>query len=136
MYKYSEDKVDMIKKKRKVGWRAGRQFPNEWASGPDLFLHALWRKFLVARNQARYWGQDWTLTWEEFCALFKGIGLDQLGNGRDCKNIARIDWQKGWESGNVELASREDLFSRPKMPRGMRNKQRMEMLARKAKKNA
>jgi hypothetical protein len=83
----------------------GRQFPHLWTSGPDPDHHRLWRKFLVARNQARYWRQAWSVSWETYRDLLLPH-RNNLGRGRDAWNLIRRDRNLPWTEDNVIAAQR------------------------------
>lgn len=94
----------------------GRQFPHRWRSGEDPDHHKLWRGFLLARNQARYWGQEWSVTWE----VYRDTLLphkDNLGRGKDSWNLARRDRQLPWTNDNVMAAQRITVVSSKKAGR-------------------
>lgn len=88
----------------------GRSFPHLWASGPDPDHHKLWRKFLVARNQARYWGQDWTVTWERYRDLLLPH-INNLGRKKESRNLVRVNRLLPWSNDNVTVAERITVVS-------------------------
>lgn len=88
----------------------GRSFPKRWTSGPDPDHHRLWRGFLLARNQARYWRQAWSVTWE----VYRDTLLphkDRLGRGRDAYNLGRRDRTLPWTNDNVIAVRRSDVVT-------------------------
>jgi hypothetical protein len=91
----------------------GRQFPHLWTSGPDPDHHRLWRKFLVARNQARYWRQAWSVSWETYRDLLLPH-RNNLGRGRDAWNLIRRDRNLPWTEDNVIAAQRITVVSSKK----------------------
>ena len=110
----------------------GRQFPHLWTSGPDPDHHRLWRKFLVARNQARYWGQAWTVTWETYRDLLLPY-IHNLGRKRDSWNLIRKDRLQPWCESNVMVAQRQTVLNqkkaghRPYLPPHERERRRANM---------
>ena len=89
----------------------GRTFPHLWAAGPNPELRPIWRKWLLARNQARFRSEEWSLTWEQYLHFIKQTG-GRWGRQRGCHNIARIDHRLGWHMNNVTLKSRSEVMSR------------------------
>jgi hypothetical protein len=94
----------------------GRQFPHLWASGPDPDHHALWRRFLVARNQARYWHQEWTVSWETYRDLLLPH-INNLGRKKDAWNLVRRDRTGTWNDSNVMASQRISMITANKSPR-------------------
>ena len=91
----------------------GRQLPHVWRSGPDPDHHRLWRKFLVARVQARYWHQAWTITWETYREIMLPY-INQMGRKKDSWNLIRIDRNLPWTETNVIAAQRQTVVERKK----------------------
>lgn len=86
--------------------------PARWKTGPDPWVRRLRRKWLLAKNQAHYWGQRWTITWPYFLKFMR----EQYSHGRqlDAPNLARINKRKGWTPKNIQLMRRSDAMRRPK----------------------
>ena len=91
----------------------GRQFPHLWASGPDPDHHRLWRRFLLARNQARYWGQAWSVSWETYRDIMLPH-VNNLGRGLDSYNLIRRDRTQPWTEANVMAAPRKTVVEQQK----------------------
>ena len=110
----------------------GRQFPRRWRSGPDPDHHRLWRGFLLARNQARYWGQAWSVSWEVYRDTLLPY-KDNLGRGRDAYNLGRRDRTQPWTNDNVMAVRRADVVRqkkagpRPYLPPHERERRRKAM---------
>lgn len=94
---------------RKTGPR-----PDLWHTGPDPETRRLRYKFLRARVQARYWCQDWDITWAEYQELMAGASADH-GRGLEQLNLARKDRTQGWHMDNVHFKPRKDIVRRPKL---------------------
>ena len=71
-------------------------------------------KFLRARNQARFWCQRWTITWEQFRDLMLQHP-EHGGRTEDSINLSRIDRHPrvGWTIDNVEFTRRRDTHTGP-----------------------
>lgn len=82
-------------------------------------LRSAWGR---AKCQARYRGEEWTLTFEEFYELwtendnhlYKGVHSEDL-----C--MTRLDLDSAWELANVEIATRQVSKSRAARERGFGN---------------
>jgi len=87
--------------------------PHRWKTGPDPWIRSLRRKFLLAKNQATYWRQRWTITWPFFLKFMR----QQYQHGRSlgAVNFSRIDKRKGWTPQNVHMLQRSIAVGRPKV---------------------
>lgn len=90
----------------------GRQLPHVWRSGPDPDHHRLWRKFLVARNQARYWQQEWSVTWEVYRDLMLPH-VNNMGRKKTSWNLTRIR-AGAWSNDNVMAEQRQNILEQKK----------------------
>ena len=86
--------------------------PQRWKTGPDPWVRQLRRKWLLAKNQARYFCQRWTITWPYFLDFMQ----KQHTHGRrpDSINLARINKRRGWTPNNIQLMQRSAAMRRPK----------------------
>jgi len=111
----------------------GRLLPQVWRSGPDPDHHRLWRKFVVARNQARYWHQEWTVSWEVYRDLLLPH-VNNLGRRKDAWNLIRRDRNQPWTELNVIAAQRQTVLDqkkaghRPYLPPHERERRRVNMV--------
>jgi hypothetical protein len=87
--------------------------PDRWVTGPDPEIRRLKYKFLRARVQARYWCQEWHLTWEEYRDLMMDARAEH-GRGMEQLNLARRDRNQGWHRDNVHFLTRRQVVHRPK----------------------
>ena len=72
---------------RRLGKGLGPR-PHTWKTGPDPELKHLRRRWLRAKNQARFWSQEWRLTWEQYRDTWAGH-TDQLGRTNGSLNLVR-----------------------------------------------
>ena len=107
----------------------GRTFPNKWASGPDPEHHRWWRRWLLAQCQARFWAQDWTLTWPEYLSVAETIPRDRQGRGADSLCITRRDLEKGWHADNIAVITRRQMAQRRKITGCQRRDRRLLLVA-------
>ena len=85
--------------------------PDLWLTGPDPELKHLRRRWLRAKNQAKFWSQEWRLTWEQYRDIWVGH-IDQLGRTTDSLNLVRRDTTRGWTLKNVHLMNRLEAMLR------------------------
>jgi len=95
---------------RRMGKGLGPR-PHTWKTGPDPELKHLRRRWLRAKNQARFWSQEWRLTWEQYRDTWVGH-TDQLGRTMGSLNLVRRDTTRGWTVKNVHLMNRGEAMHR------------------------
>lgn len=83
-----------------------------WKTGQSIDLKVCRKRWLLARCQARYWNQEWSISWEEWqdITLNKNVG----GTTPNSFNVCRIDPQKGWHKDNVMIMPRNKVIERGK----------------------
>ena len=91
----------MSKRKYKKGPR-----PHTWKYGKDPFLKEKNLAFLIARVQARYRKEKWTLDFPTFSAIWTKDKWKQKGIKAKCLCMSRRDPKKGWTKNNVFLVTR------------------------------
>ena len=71
------------------------------------------RKFQIARNQARFRDQEWTLTQEDYFELWDSIPQAWLfsGQGAEDYNLSRKDMDEGWTLDNVHVIPRREMLA-------------------------
>lgn len=89
----------------------GRSYPHLWAAGPNPALRIIWRKWLVAKNQARFRNEEWSLTWDQYRNLIQQTA-GKWGRQCGCYNISRTDRRLGWHIDNVTLVQRSDIMAK------------------------
>ena len=104
--------------------------PHTWLIGPDPIDHKLYTDCQRARAQARFRGEEWTITEQEYIALWRKDN-HYLRKGRTTTSICLTmsDPDLGWHMNNVELVSRQDHFrrcnqSKTGLPRTRRRKEK------------
>jgi len=90
----------------------GEGGPDRWLTGPDPEVRRHRYRWLRARAQARFWGQEWTITWEDYLDLFK-TAPGRWGRGMTQLNLTREDTRRGWHIWNVRLRTRSEAMRRP-----------------------
>ena len=101
-----EDKPSAKYKNRQSGPR-----PQTWKHGPSQALKDLNMAFLRARAQAKYRGEEWRLTFDEFRDKWAGR-YPETGIQSHCIVMVRSDPQGAWSFANTELMRRGDNQAR------------------------
>lgn len=109
MKQSSKDKISMANKGKNIGPR-----PDRWITGPDPVVHRLRRRFILARNQARFWRQKWMLSWDQYRDILLDFA-DNLGNQADSMTLVRVDKAEAWSIGNVDVITRSAAGKRKKL---------------------
>ena len=91
-----------------------------WKTGPDPEVRKHYYRFLRMRCQAKFWGQEWTIIWEDYLDIMK-TATGKWGRTLDSVNLVRINTAEGWHIDNVQLMSR-----RESMHRSTRGRQRIQ----------
>jgi hypothetical protein len=83
------------------------QRPALWKSGPDELRHDIYNAFLKRKAQAKYRGEIWAMTYEEFYDLWKN---DWHNKGRLSHQVCmgRHDPEKEWSRSNTYIRLRYD----------------------------
>ena len=84
----------------------GRTFPHLWITGTDPLRKKMYRKFLLARCQAKYRNEKWDFTFEQWEQLLKGKE-HLLGRKKGMLRINMKDPRLGWEVNNVHLSEQK-----------------------------
>jgi hypothetical protein len=77
----------------------------------NLKIKFLERSYLVAKNQAAYRGQGWTITKEEYIEMWsKDDQFLHRGRSSDSLNLVRIDMDGDWDYDNVYIITRKEML--------------------------
>lgn len=85
--------------------------PHLWKSGPDPERHERYRAWQQQRNQARWRGEIWHLTFEEFLEIWQDR-WSQRGRLAGDLCLTRRQRHLPWQRDNVELMIRRECFAR------------------------
>lgn len=78
---------------------------------PDQEDNKLFIDCMRARAQAWYFGQEWTITEDEYIALWRKDDRHlNKGRGNDQYCLVRKDYDEGWHLNNVEIRSRREHY--------------------------
>jgi len=90
--------------------RKGPQ-PQIWMTGPDPKVKAHRLRWNRMKAQAKYWSQEWTISWEDYLDLYKtATGL--WGRQKHNYNLTRVDTSQGWHIWNVQMMTRGEAMCR------------------------
>lgn len=86
-------------------------YPNTWKSGPDPVNHKLYTDCQRGRAQAKFRGEQWLITEEEFVAIWRANdNYLHKGRHKDALCLTRCDPNGAWSIDNVEIIPRIDHF--------------------------
>jgi hypothetical protein len=104
---------------RKKGSPEGPR-PHLWVTGSDPLRHDQYRAFIQARNQARWRGETWNLSFEQYEHLWAGQ-WHLRSRDSDGLSMSRTDRSQPWQVDNCFIATRTELNRRQvqyRRPRG------------------
>jgi len=93
------------------GKRGRNPNPESWASGPCPLAHDKHYGYLKHKAQARYRGEDYSLTLEDWMTMWTDELWLQRGRTSDSYCLQQIDAEQGWSVDNVEIVPRRKHFS-------------------------
>ena len=80
--------------------------PNLWVSGPDPETHRKYQAWVQQRNQAKWRGETWNLTFDQWNRLW-GELWHSRGRERGCYCMTRRDHEGEWDMQNAQVITRE-----------------------------
>lgn len=89
-----------------------RQTPEKWKTGPDPLTREKYYAYLKHRAQANYRNEDYSLSWEDWHAMWDDASFLQRGRSSHSLCIAMKDRELGWHAYNVEIVNRSEALSR------------------------
>jgi len=89
--------------------RQGRYpMPDEWKSGPDPIEHDKYYGWKKHQAQAKFRGEDYELTWEDWQALWPTEVWLKRGRSKDCYTMYRRNCSEPWSTHNVVICLQQD----------------------------
>lgn len=85
--------------------------PHTWITGPDPILHEQYLTWLQQRNQARFRGETWELTFESWLDKWKDH-WHLRGRKRGDFCMTRYDVEGPWDDVNAVIMSRAEHHTR------------------------
>jgi hypothetical protein len=102
--------------------------PHRWATGPDPELRRKFQVWGQSRNQARWRGEPWELTLDQFIDIW-GADWHLRGRCRGSMCMTRRDPALPWRADNTELVTRECHAQRQADSRVRQRNQRGQLIA-------
>jgi hypothetical protein len=85
----------------------GRPYnPEKWIMGPDPLKRERYYALLKHRAQARFRGEEHSLTWEQWESIWDADTWAQRGRGSDDHCLVMVDPGLGWHRSNCEITTR------------------------------
>lgn len=90
---------------------AGKLRPHVWVSGPDPIIHKKYLTWLQQRNQARFRGEEWDLSFEKWSEMWEEHWFNR---GRASENycMTREDPDGPWDETNTIVITRLEQLRR------------------------
>ena len=86
-------------------------YPELWKSGRDPVRHQLWLECQRGRAQAKYRGQVWDMSEDEFCDIWiEDNRYKHRGRDPNSLCMTRKDKTLPWRVDNVKFATRREHF--------------------------
>lgn len=87
----------------------GLERPHVWCTGPDPIRHEMYHPWQMAKAQAKFRGEEFTLTFDEYYDLWiKDWHL--RGRKSDDMCMTRFDESQGWTKKNTIIINRKQHF--------------------------
>ena len=104
--------------------KKGTSKPQVWISGPDPMRHSKYTPWLRARNQAIFRGEEYLLTFDEFCELWTDELWVQRGRASESLSMTRLDHDGAWSIANCVIVSRSQQIREANILRHQRRRER------------
>ena len=82
--------------------------PQQWHTGPDPITHDKYYAFLKHRAQAKYRGETYLLTWQDWQRLWPNKLWARRGRGPNQLSLTMKDKKLGWCVHNLQIRTRTD----------------------------
>jgi hypothetical protein len=83
--------------------------PHVWLCGPDEYKHSMYTPWQRSSAQARYRGEEFEMTFEQFYKLWKDH-WPQRGRGIDDLCMSRKDHGGPWSKKNTHIITRKQHY--------------------------
>lgn len=91
-----------------------REDPSRWIAGPDEIQHDKYYALLKHKAQAKFRGEDHSLTWEQWKDLWPNDKWLRRGRRGTDLCLSQIDRDLGWHYDNVHVIKRIEYLQRAK----------------------
>lgn len=96
------------------GKRGRNPNPNVWNTGPDPVQHDKYYSYLKHRSQAKFRGEHYELTWEQWDHMWTVDKWMARGRGRSDLCLTRLDCEKGWTVCNIQIVTKQNYLKSKK----------------------
>lgn len=79
--------------------------PSRWVTGPDEFKHDMYHPWQMARAQAKFRGEEWDLSFEEYYNLWRDYWHNR-GRKAEHSCMTRKDIEGPWDKNNTHVINR------------------------------
>lgn len=86
--------------------------PDRWITGPDPIEHDKYYGYMKHKAQAKFRGEDYSLTWEDWQDLWPHDKWLCRGRGKEDLCLMQSDPILGWHNYNVEVVTRHTYLKR------------------------
>ena len=93
------------------GQRGRNPDPDNWQTGPCPIEHDKHYGYLKHKAQAKYRGELYSLTMDEWMSMWTNDLWLQRGRTTDSYCLQKIDAEQGWSVDNVEIVTRRKHFN-------------------------
>lgn len=101
------------RKRKTASTNKGRKArPEEWITGPCPETHDKYYAWLKHRAQARYRGEEYDLTWDDWCELWTPSKWSKRGRQVNSVCLQRKDIWGAWSLDNCEVVTRLEQLRR------------------------
>lgn len=110
--------TDANRTKRKRSER--KMFPKNWKHATTMEEQERYYAYLKHRSQARYRGEEYSLTEQDWCELWPMDLFERRGRRLESLCLMMIDPELGWRRENVKVTTRKENLKqhKPNGPRG------------------
>lgn len=91
-----------------------REDPNKWIVGPDEIEHDKYYALLKHKAQAKFRGEEHTITWEQWRDLWPNDKWFCRGRAKTDLCLSQVDRDLGWHYDNVQVIQRIEYLKRAK----------------------
>ena len=82
--------------------------PQQWHTGPDPVTHDKYYAFLKHRAQAKFRGEKYLLTWQDWQRIWPNKLWTKRGRKPHQLSLTMKDKRLGWCVNNLQIRTRED----------------------------
>lgn len=92
--------------------QGSRERRERWKTGPDPITHDKYYAYMKHKAQAKYRGEDYSLTWEQWDQLWPTELFVRRGRKSHDLVLMQTDTDLGWHQTNVSVVERIEHLRR------------------------